>query len=144
MEFEARWKTSKKSSLLVNYAFVKATDENNNHDAGNYPQHSAYLRTDWLLIPNWSLDAQVNWVGERKRIAGDPRAPLDGYSTVDLTLRRKDIRESNWNFAVSVRNLFDSDAREPSQGPDASNIIYVPNDLPLAGRHYWVELRYHF
>jgi outer membrane receptor protein involved in Fe transport len=144
LEFEARWKMTKKSSLLANYAFVKARDENNNHDAGNYPQHSAYLRTDWLLTPNWFLDTQINWVSERQRVFGDSRSPVDDYITTDLTLRRKNIRKGHWNFAISVRNLFDVDAREPSLGPDSNGIINIPNDLPLAGRHYWLELRYHF
>lgn len=144
LELEARWKMTKKSSLLANYAFVKATDENNNHDAGNYPQHSAYLRTDWLVYPNWYLNAQINWVGERKRVFGDPRPSLEGYTTVDLTLRRKDIREGEWNLAMSVRNLFDTNARGPSVGPDPNGVIFFPNDLPLAGRHYWLELRYRF
>ncbi|WP_069469804.1 TonB-dependent receptor plug domain-containing protein [Candidatus Marithrix sp. Canyon 246] len=144
LEFEARWKMTKKSSLLANYAFVKASDENNKHDAGNYPQHSAYVRSDWLLMPNWFLDTQINWVSERQRAFGDSRSPVDDYTTVDFTLRRKNIKKGHWNFAVSVRNLFDVDAREPSQGPDSNGVINIPYDLPLAGRHYWLELRYHF
>jgi outer membrane cobalamin receptor len=143
LEFETRWQMSNKFSLLANYAFTKATNENTNHDAGNYPQHSAYLRTDWLVYPNWSLNSQLTWIGENKRGAGDPRAPVDDYTTVDLTLRRKEIK-GHWNFAVSVRNLFDADARVPSSGPDADGMIAIPHDYPLAGRHYWIETRYRF
>lgn len=144
LEFETRWKLGNRSSLLLNYAYQKATDENNHQDAGNYPQHSAYLRTDRLVIPNWYLDAQINWIGERKRAYGDPRSPLDNYTTVDLTLRRKDIQDNHWNFAISIRNLFDTDVREPSPGPESGGSISIPNDLPLAGRHYFLELRYRF
>jgi len=57
LELEARWKMSKRSSLLANYSYVKATDQKNSRDIGNYPHHSAYIRTDWLLIPNWYLDS---------------------------------------------------------------------------------------
>jgi len=144
LELEARWKLTKKSSLLANYAFTEATDENNDHDAGGYPRHSAYLRADWLFYPNWFLDAQINWIADRKRAFGDPRPPIDDYTTVNLTLRRKDIKQSNWNFAFGVRNLLDADAREPSVGPDSTGMISIPNDLPLAGRHYFLELRYRF
>ncbi|WP_349648894.1 TonB-dependent receptor [Candidatus Parabeggiatoa sp. HSG14] len=137
LEFETRWKMTKKSSLLANYAFVKATDKNHDQDAGNYPQHSAYLRIDWLFYPKWYLDTQLNWIGERKRIFGDSRSPVDDYTTINLTLHRKEIL-GHWNFAVSVRNLFDTDARSPSLDSN------LPNDLPLAGLNYWVELRYRF
>lgn len=140
LEFETRWKMNTRSSLLANYAFMKVTDENNDFDGGNYPRHSAYLRTDWLLYPNWYLDAQVTWIGEMKRVYLDQRPPLDDHTTVDLTLRRKDIKEGHWNFAVSVRNLFDTDVREPALGPNSK----VPNDLPQAGRNYFLELRYRF
>ena len=143
-ELEARWKLSKKSSLLANYAFTKATDENNNHDAGNYPRHSAYLRTDWLFYSNWFLNAQVNWIADRKRAFADPRTAIDNYTTINLTIRTKDIRQGHWNFAVSVRNLFNVDVREPSQGIDSKGMIGIQNDLPLAGRNYFMELRYLF
>ncbi|MEK8015653.1 MAG: TonB-dependent receptor, partial [Candidatus Parabeggiatoa sp.] len=144
LEFEIRWKMTKKSSLLANYAFTKTTDEKLQHDAGSYPQHSIYLRTDWLLYPKWYLNTQVNWIGEMQRAFGDPRAPLDDYTTVDLTLRRKDIRQGHWNFAASVRNLFNADVRSPSAGPDAIGVITNPYDFPEARRSYWVELRYSF
>jgi len=140
-EFETRWKMTQKSSLLFNYAFQNSTDETHDHEVGFSPQHQAYLRTDWILFPNWFLDTQVNWVGERGRAFDDPRDNLGDYTTVDLTLRRKN---DSWNFAVSARNLFDDDAREPSPGPNNFGIINIPNDLPLAGRHYWLELRYQF
>jgi len=143
LELEVRWQINNKSNLLANYAYNKVTDKKLQHDAGSYPQHSIYLRTNWLLYPNWHLNTQVNWIGEMERAFGDPRAPLDDYTTVDLTLRHKNA-QSPWNFAASVRNLFDENIYSPSPGPDANGIINNPFDLPLAGRSYWVELRYHF
>lgn len=144
LELEARWKITTQFSLLANYAFVEAIDENNDHDVGNYPRHSAYFRTDWLLYSNWYLDTQINWIGELRRVYGDPRTPINDYTTVDLTLRRKEIKKGHWNLATSVRNLLDADVRDPSLGPDSSGVINIPNDLPQAGRNYWLELRYRF
>ncbi len=142
-ELETRWKMTKKSSLLFNYSFQDSTDEADDNKVGNTPQHQAYFRTDWLLVPNWFLNTQVNWIGKRGRYLGDPREDLDGYTAVDLTLRRKNLQDP-WNFAISVRNLFDEDIREPSPGPTPDGIIANPNDLPMAGRNYWLELRYKF
>jgi outer membrane receptor protein involved in Fe transport len=144
LELEARWKITKKSSLLANYAYSKVNDDKLQHDAGGYPQHSIYIRTDWLLYPKWYLNTQVNWIGEMKRTLSDPRPPLDSYTTVDLTLRRKDIHQGHWNFATSVRNLLDADVLSPSAGPNTSGNMRNPYDFPLAGRSYWVELRYNF
>jgi iron complex outermembrane receptor protein len=137
-EVEARWLVTQNFSLLANYGYQHAVDEND-HDPGYAPHQTGYLRTDWLVYPNWYLNTQVNWIADRKREFGDTRAAVDDYTTVDLILRRKDIRQGHWNFAVGVRNLFDSDVREPSEKP-----IDIPNDLPLAGRNYFIELRYRF
>ena len=35
------------------------------YDAEWYPKHPAYIRTDWLFIPNWYLDVRVKWVADR-------------------------------------------------------------------------------
>jgi iron complex outermembrane receptor protein len=139
-EFETRWKITKKSSLLFNYAFQDSTNKTNNTKIIGTPQRQAYLRSDWLFVPNWLLNTQINWVGERKRGLNDPRKDMDAYTIVDLTIRRKKI-QAPWNFAMSVRNLFDEDYREYTDGPDSAGIIKIPNDLPMAGRSYWVELR---
>ncbi|MFK5892292.1 MAG: TonB-dependent receptor [Pseudomonadota bacterium] len=144
MELELRWKPTVRSSLLFNYAFQKSTDKLNDADVGNAPTHQVYLRGDYLLAPNWFLDTRINWVADRKRPFGDPREELDDYTTVDMTLRYKDIKGKKWNMAIGVRNLFDADAREPSPGPDANGIINIPYDLPMAGRSLFAELRYKF
>ena len=58
------------------------------------------------------------------------------YVTVDLTLGYHPAKQP-WKIGLSVRNLFDADAREPSDPG-------IPNDLPLAGRNGWGEVRYRF
>ncbi|MCP4696734.1 MAG: TonB-dependent receptor [Gammaproteobacteria bacterium] len=141
-ELEAKWRINRAFSVSGNYARQKSTDEESDHDVGNAPHHQVYVRGNWRFLPKWRFNVQANWVADRDRVAGDPRPEIDDYTTVDLTLRRKDPK--NWNFAVSVRNLFDEDAREPSQGPDTTGVIGIPNDLPLAGRSYFAEVSYHF
>ena len=142
-ETEIRWKIFKNFSLLGNYSFQRSIDDKYDHDAGKVPQHKIYLRSDWMPIANWYIDTQINWVADRARAYGDPRPELDDYTTVDLTLRHKDIK-APWNVALIVHNLFDADAYEPSPGPNSSGFISIPNDLPLAGRQWLLELRYKF
>ncbi|OQW94181.1 MAG: hypothetical protein BWK79_07220 [Beggiatoa sp. IS2] len=144
LELEARWKISQKFNLMANYSYAKATNKSNDSDIGNYPRHSAYVRTDWLLMSSWYVDVQANWIADRQRVLNDPRPEIDDYTTVDLTFRYKGIQQGRAIIALSVRNLFDADAREPTSGPDSSGTINVPHDLPLAGRHWFVEFQYRF
>jgi len=135
VEFEARWKMNKKSSILFNYSY--AHSEINGKEQGMYPMQDAYLRVDWLVYPNWYLDTKINHIGHRQRFENDPRISLDGYTTVDVTLRYKDLQQSRWNFALGARNLFNANIREPAT-------MLIAQDLPLGGRTWFAEARYHF
>lgn len=145
LELETRWSASGDIDILANYAYQVSTDEKTDKDAGNAPHHQLFLRADWRFMPNWHFNARVNLVADRDRVAGDARPEIDDYTTVDITLRHKDLAD-HWDFAISVRNLFDEDAREPSGGPGPATATTeaIPNDLPLAGRSYFAEVRYRF
>lgn len=136
LEWEIAWSISETLKLSANYAFQHSKDQTTNTDAGNALHHEVYGRLDWGFAQDWILNPQITYVGERQRVYGDTRSPLKGYTLVDLTLRRTKIKD-NFECAVSVKNLFDADAREPSLSPGL-----IPNDLPLAGRSFYVELRY--
>lgn len=129
VEMGAQWQASKKLRLSGNLASRDETLLFN-----SVPKQSAYLRADWAFMPNWNFNLQANWVGKRKLLPDDPHAPLDAYALVDTTLRYAHRKE--WEFAASVRNLFDKDAREYS-----SRIV---NNLPLPGRSFYAEMRYRF
>jgi iron complex outermembrane receptor protein len=125
LEWEFWWKPARHLDLYGNYAFQRSRDETTDTDAGNAPHHQFYLRADWRFRPEWYLTPQMKWIADRERVAGDRRSDPDDYQIVDITLRRTRILE-HWEAAVSVRNLFDEDAREPSPAPG-----FIPNDLPL-------------
>ena len=138
LELEFTWSATTNLRLQGNYAYQRSIDENTNQDAGLAPHHHAYLRTDWQFVPGWTLSGQVNWVADRLRQAGDMRPKIADYTTADLTLRTTQLRK-DWEVALSVRNLFNANAREPTAASSAANI---PNDLPLPGRGAYLELRY--
>jgi iron complex outermembrane receptor protein len=138
LELEAEWKPTRSLRLLGNYALQKSTDENTDTDSGNAPQHQLYARAEWEFYPYWQLTPQINWVIDRARSAGDPRPELDDYAMLDLTLRRRAIFD-RFEIALKLRNLLDVDAREPSPAPG----VFLPNDLPLAGRSVYGEVRYY-
>lgn len=136
LEFESTWDITDTLRLYANYAFQKSIDDTVDADVGFAPTHQVYARTDWRFLPKWNLDTQFNWVGDRKRNFGDPRPPVSDYTTLDLTLRGSDLFHG-LGVSLAVRNLFDTNAREPSLLPGL-----IPNDLPLSGRNYYFELRY--
>ncbi len=119
--------------LSGNYAY-NDPDKGPLHFVGA-PRQQAYLRADWLPRANWQWNAQANWIGKRDRGNGDPRPPVDDYLAMDTTLRYVGFKD--WQFAISVRNLFDADARDYIS-------TSVENDLPLQGRSVFLEARYDF
>lgn len=145
LEFEATWDVAQDLRLSGNYSYQRSVDEATGRAAANAPRHHAYARGRWRFSPGWSVDPQVNWVSERPREFGDPRSSLKGYATLDLTLRT-DRAAKGWDMAVSVRNLFDADAREPTPYDMSPGQPYIslPFDFPLPGRSFYVQASHRF
>jgi iron complex outermembrane receptor protein len=144
VEFEFRGKLTPRLSVLGNYAYQNSRDQQHNQVA-RVPQHSAYLRSDWLIQPNWYLNTQLTWVGKRQRSVMDSRPTLDGYTTLDLSLRYKNVRQGRWNLALGVRNLLDTEVLQPSiAAGNLQGVTAIPGDIPDAGRRWFVEARYRF
>ncbi|MEE8429544.1 MAG: TonB-dependent receptor [Gammaproteobacteria bacterium] len=141
LELEAEWTINSKVRIQGNYAYQESEDEDTNEDAGNAPHHQIYLRADWEFLPGWHANSQINWIMNRERVVGDDRDEIDDYAVVDLTIRRK-VMKDRFEIAFAVRNLFDSDVREPS--PAGVPTAPIPNDFPLAERNYYGEVRYNF
>jgi len=137
MELEATWDAGRDLRLTGNYARQRSIDDATQADTGLAPHHHLYVRADWRFAGGWLLSPQVNWVAERKRAFGDTRPEVADYNTVDITLRTNGARKQ-WEFAASVRNLFNADAREPSLG----NPVYIPDDLPLSRRSFCLQATY--
>ncbi|RZL03141.1 MAG: TonB-dependent receptor [Rubrivivax sp.] len=145
LEFEATWEATQNLRLSGNYGYQRSVDEATGQAAANAPRHHVYTRANWRFLPGWSVDPQVNWVSERPRESGDPRPALKGYATVDLTLRTDRVAKG-WQVAVSVRNLFDADAREPTPYDQSPGQPYIslPGDFPLPGRSLYAQASYQF
>jgi iron complex outermembrane receptor protein len=136
IEVEAMWQATR--TLRVSGNLSSRDDITNQSYAVPLPvpKQKAYLRTDWLFMPNWNWNLQANWTGEHLPLApGDKRMQIDAYTVVDTTLRY--FHRRDWEFAASIRNMFDTDARERSS-------TSLPYNLPLPGRNLYAEMRYNF
>jgi outer membrane receptor protein involved in Fe transport len=133
VEVEAWWQVNRQLRLSGNFSWSDHGDEANHYYG--VPNQEAYLRLDWDINRDWKFNLQSNWVGERERRTSDPREDLSAYLLTDATLRF--TGDKHWEAAVSVRNLFDEDAR-------AYTGTSVYDDLPLAERSAYAEIRYKF
>jgi outer membrane receptor for ferrienterochelin and colicin len=140
-ELEAHWQLMPELELNANYAWQRSMDETIDKNAGMSPRQQLYLQMQWSFLEDWQLNSSLNWVMDRERVDGDTRKPVDDYRWANLTLHR-DFPDQGVSIIFAARNLFDSDAREPSQG--SSSGANLRDDLPLQERHYYAEVRYSF
>ncbi|MBS4098705.1 MAG: TonB-dependent receptor [Sulfuricella sp.] len=136
-EMEMIWDVSHALRLTGSYSHQASIDTSTNQDAGYAPHHMVYLRGDWQFASGPLLSTQFNWVADRRRAAGDLRPNIADYKTVDVTLR-SGRGKGRWEFAGSVRNLFNADIREPSLAPG----LTIPDDLPMAPRAVYLQAIY--
>lgn len=130
VELEAIWQATRTLRVSGNL-----THREDSIPFNSVPKQTAYLRADWAFMPQWNWNVQAHWIGQHALSPGDKRAPIGAYTLVDTTLRHAPRRD--WEFAASIRNLFDVDARELSSRS-------LPNNLPLPRRGVYAEMRYKF
>jgi iron complex outermembrane receptor protein len=134
LELEGVWDVSRTLRLTGNYGYQRSIDEATQQDAGYAPRHDLHGRADWRFVADWRASAQVNWVADRQRAAGDTRPPVRDYTTLDLAIGTERGRTA-LNVTGVIRNVFNTDVREPSLAPGV-----ITNDLPQPGRAYYLLL----
>lgn len=127
-EAEFRWAPSRTLTISGHLAWQRATDDLTGQAAADAPHRVAWLHADWRVAGDWRLGAQLRHVADRRRAFGDPRPPVADYTLLDLALRSPTFDE-RWQVTLSVANVGNADAREPSLVG-----VNLPGDLPLAPR----------
>ncbi len=141
-EFEVDWSINRDLTVVGNYAYQESEDQDTDENSGYAPQHQFYVRANWEFLPDWFISPQWNFVLDRARVDGDTRSDIDDYDIFDVTLRSRAF-SNKWELALSARNLFNKRAFEPSQNTLGATGA-IPNDLPLARRSVWGELRFNY
>ena len=144
-EHEMTYTPNDSFKLTGNYSYQKTKDKTNGGTVGETPNQEFYLRAEWEFKPQYSLNSQVNWIGEQKRSANDDRNPTHSYTTVDINLQAKQVFK-NVDMALIIKNAFDEDVHEASQPPlkPLFQKAFVPNDYPMAGRSVFAQMSYKF
>ena len=132
-EFSGRWQVAKGLSTDFNYSFV---DEENEWGRAQpeVARQTAYLGGHWQPNDKYHAYVGVKWVADRQRAAGDLRRPIPDYYLGSAKLER---RFDHLAISLSVENLFNAAAREPSNGS-------IADDYPLAGRQWMLETSWTF
>jgi iron complex outermembrane receptor protein len=139
LELEVQWNVHRDLRLSSSYSLQHTTVDASGKDAGLAPRRRIYFRSDWRFASQWQWGAAINHVADRAREPGDTRPPIADYTTVDMSLHKRNLWGGNWALQLGVKNLFNADAREPSYAPGN-----IPNDLPLAGRSASLQLQRNF
>ncbi|RYZ96083.1 MAG: TonB-dependent receptor, partial [Moraxellaceae bacterium] len=135
-EWEVNWKPVQQLQFALSYSVQDATDSKTDERIPDAPGKQIKANLNWLLATDWSLNSQVNWVGDRERALSDMRAPINDYTLVNLTLNHKNVLP-DVDLQLAVRNAGNADAREPSSGT-------IPDDYPLESRSLWLGITYTF
>lgn len=134
-EFELEWRPTSNLRLVGNLAWQRAKDRRTGAPVADAPRRQGFLGAHFDLGNQWNLGLRLDWIADRPRAQGDSRPPLDDDLLLGLTLAKKGLGAGRWDAAVTVRNLFDEDARNPS-------LESIRNDYPVEGRTATLELRY--
>ncbi|MDR2876779.1 MAG: TonB-dependent receptor [Chromatiales bacterium] len=142
-ELEAHYDLSRNLQLLGNYAYQHSIDRDSDSEVANAPKQQVYLRGTWNVVADLYFSTQAKWIIDRVRDSEDSRSPVSDYVVTDMTLRYRPAARP-WELAVSARNIFNEDAREPAPRLIPNGPAMIPEDLPLPGRNFFVEARYKF
>ncbi len=135
VEATLKWRVAQRLNVELNYAHVNA--QNGQHqDIHSIPQNQYYAAINWQFAAGWQLHSSINRVSDRVRQAGDSRAPIADYNMAKMKIQHNDWLPG-MDVALIINNLFDQNARAPSNGA-------IAKDYPLAGRQLLLEVNYRF
>jgi len=134
VELEGKWKINKQWTLLANYAYQETVNEETSKQQPFIPKQQFHFDARWKFLPHWIASTQLYRIVDRKRAETDTRPEIDDYTLVNLNLRRTNIAK-NWEIAASIKNVFDNNIYEPSDGK-------IKDDYPMNERSAFIEVRY--
>ncbi|MCP4683339.1 MAG: TonB-dependent receptor [Desulfobacterales bacterium] len=135
-ELELGWEVMPSLTVSSNFTYQNSEDKDTGTVVADAPGMQLYLNTHWNFMPEWYLNAQYSWIGDRQRAEDDSREDIKDNTIMNMTIRRKNITQ-HIDLAFSVRNLLNEDIREPTSSD-------IPNDFPMESRSIYAEMTYHY
>jgi len=125
--------------LEAHYTYQTHTGStSDNTNAQQAPRHQVSLVFSATPWPDWRANAFVLGVLGRHRVNLDPRPDPPDYALVNLTLERVNLL-NGLDASLALHNLFNRRIDDPS---DSAAVL--PQDIPVPGRTWLVQLRKRF
>ncbi len=140
-EFEANWSATERLSFLTHFSHLDSEQDLTGARAPFVPHKQFHLSSSYTLTDKFSLSLHVNRVMDRVREIDDTRKSVDDYTRTDLSISYLPFK-NRLKFKFVVRNIFNDDVRQPSAF--ATGGANIPNDLPEAGRNYFLSSTFSF
>jgi len=131
-ELALKWQPTSKLNLIGSYAQNNAHDMQTKAYVADTPRKQIHFIGNWKFHSHWTTSIDTYRVMDRARPSNDSREKIDDYTWVNATLHGNNFI-NEWDITISVRNLFDTDAREPAP-------IEIKNDYPLEGRSVYFSI----
>jgi outer membrane receptor for ferrienterochelin and colicins len=140
IEFEYIRKFGRSVTLDGNLTLQDADDESDGDPVADVASVLANAGVAYRLNRQLSASAQYRYVGGRERADGDPRANLDAYQTIDLTIIARQLL-AGMTIRGGVKNLLDEAVLNPSPLTNFGGAVIpsYPQDYPRPGREYWLQ-----
>lgn len=135
LELEATYRATPDLRVTGNYAYFNLFDAEADDLARVIPEHQVYVALDWDITRQWSLSTRLKWMSDREWNFYGETAKLPAYSWVSTSLRHTDPQ--GWFISLTVDNLFDTEAAEPT------NFTAIPYGIPLPGRSVMAQFGWH-
>ena len=133
IELESHYKPNNSLSFKVGYAWQHSQDTDANQDIADAPGQMFEANVNWRFNHNTSITFNTRWILDRKRLPSDLRAPIKDYNWSNLVINHQLTEALALQF--SIKNVFDSNIREPSDGQ-------IAGDYPMEKRSTWLSFGY--
>jgi|GEM_PF-242664 len=132
IELEIEKRLGKNWKTTANLSFLDAKDKTHHEDVVDSSEFIGNIVLEGKLSDNLLAVFNYRHIGDRKRTNSDTRDDLKGYDTLDLTISYLNLGVKGLTFRTGVKNIFDAEVSVPSS--------QYPDDLPRAGRTWWVQV----
>ncbi|MBI5551585.1 MAG: TonB-dependent receptor [Desulfobacterales bacterium] len=122
----------------ANLSYVNTEDKDTNEPIERTPNWLANAGLLYEVYSNLTLGLQYRYIGEQNRSPVDTRDKLEASHSVDVTASLFNLWARGLTLRTGVKNLFDADVRY------AAPANTYPEDYPLPGRRWWVQISYDF
>ena len=134
VELEFDMQFSENLSLDANINYHATKDQTLDTQVPMVPKMTAFAGLFYDVTQDWNMSLLAHHIANRSRAQGDNRSDIGDYTLVNFSTTYY-VPTINTKFSLSLKNLFDKAAFEPSNGR-------IQNDYALAGRSLWFSFEH--